>query len=79
MDYKSNKKFRCGAQIIIALIYIMLADMYLFRSLTFLLAIFSLRASAVETSRTPSGFDIFLEVYLVLRLLLLMLRLWEVY
>ena len=41
MDYKSNKESLRGAQVIAVLIYIMLADMYLFPLLTFLPVIFS--------------------------------------
>ena len=75
MDYHSNKAYLCGAQIIEALIYIMLADMYLFPLLTFLPAIFSFMFPVEETSRAPSGFWYILKVYLALRVFLLMLRL----
>ena len=59
MDYKSNKGSLHGTQFTEALIYIVLADMYLSLLCTFLLAIFSLMYPVAEASRTPGvSFDI---------------------
>ena len=59
MDYESNNGCLHGAQFAEALIYIVLADMYLSLLLTFLLAIFSLMYPVADASRTPCvSFDI---------------------
>ena len=79
MDSEWNNNFLFGAQMIEALIYILLADMYLFPLLTFLLVIFSFIFRVEEISRTLCGLWHILEVSMALRLFLLMLRFWEVY